>query len=386
MMRRTVASAPRDRAVAAEEVPMTTTSAAGRGTLPGRLGDPASTLRSDPRSDPRTVAALAPFGLDGSAAPPPVGPDSPRAEQLEYAMGAEAGFEAVFAALMQGLPPVEGVERSTETITGPAGNDILLYISRPAGTTGPLPGVLHIHGGGMVILQGSGPAYVRFRDELSATGLVVVGVEYRNGAGVLGPHPFPAGLDDCAAALAWVHEHRADLGIDRLTVAGESGGANLTLATAIRAKREGVLDRIDGVYAMVPYISGMYGRSEEERRAELPSLVENDGYFIGADACAVLARVYDPEGAHATDPLCWPYHATTDDLADLPPHVISVNEIDPLRDEGLAYHRKLVAAGVDARVRTVPGACHAADLMFRGAAPDMYAATVSDVHDFVAGR
>ena len=365
---------------------MTTTSDADRTTLPGRLGDPASTLRSDPRTDPRTVAALAPFGLDVAGEPPPVGPDSPREQQLEYAMAAEAGFEAVFAALMDGLPPVEGVERSTETITGPAGNTIPLYVSRPAGATGPLPGILHIHGGGMVILRGSGPVYARFRDELAATGLVVVGVEYRNGAGVLGPHPFPAGLDDCAAALAWVHEHRADLGIDRLTVAGESGGGNLTLATAIRAKREGVLDRIDGVYAMVPYISGMYGRSEEERRAVLPSLVENDGYFIGAEGCAVLARVYDPDGEHTTDPLAWPYFATAEDLAGLPPHVVSVNEVDPLRDEGLAYHRALVAAGVDARVRTVPGACHAADLMFRAAAPDMYAATVADVHDFAAGR
>lgn len=364
---------------------MTTTSD-GTTTRPGRLGDPERNLRTDPRTDPRTVEALAPFGLDVNGAPAPMGPDAPREQQLEYAMGAEAGFEAVFAALMQGLEPIAGLEQRTETITGPAGNEIQLYVTRPAGATGPLPGVLHIHGGGMVILRASGPAYVRFRDELAATGLVVVGVEYRNGAGVLGPHPFPAGLDDCADALAWVHEHRADLGISTLTVAGESGGGNLTLATAIRAKREGTLDTIDGVYAMVPYISGLYGRSAEEREAVLPSLVENDGYFISCDLCAVFVEVYDPGAGHASDPLCWPYHATADDLAGLPPHVISVNEVDPLRDEGLAFHRTLVEAGVDARARTVPGACHGGDLMFRVAAPDMYLATVQDVHDFAAAR
>ena len=245
--------------------------------------------------------------------------------------------------------------------------------------------MLHIHGGGMVILHAGGPAYVRIRDELAATGLVVVGVEYRNAGGALGPHPFPAGLDDCAAALRWVHEHRADLGISTLTVAGESGGANLSLATTIRAKREGTLDMIDGVYAMVPYISGIYGRSEAERAAELPSLVENDGYFIACDMTAVMVTVYDPTGEHATDPLAWPYHATVDDLAGLPPHVISVNEVDPLRDEGLAYYDKLVEAGVAATTRTVPGACHGADLMFRAAAPDMYLATINDVHRFAAG-
>lgn len=364
---------------------MTTTSdATETGSRPGRLGEPALDLRTDPRTDQRTVEALAPFGLDRNAAPPPLGPDAPREQLLEFAAAAEAGFEAVFAALMDGLPPVEGLDHRTETITGPAGNEITLYISRPAGTAGPVPGVLHIHGGGMVLLQASGPAYVRFRHELAATGMVVVGVEYRNGAGVLGSHPFPAGLDDCAAALAWVQEHRDALGISTLTVAGESGGANLTLATAIRAKREGTLGAIDGVYAMVPYISGIYGRSAQEREAELPSLVENDGYFISCELSAVLVSVYDPGGAHATDPLCWPYHAAADDLAGLPPHAISVNEVDPLRDEGLAYHRKLVAAGVEATSRTVPGACHGADLMFRAAAPDMYLATIEDVHRFAA--
>jgi acetyl esterase/lipase len=367
---------------------MTTTSPqAGHSTAtpPGRLGDPASSLRTDPRTDPRTVAALAPFGLDVPGAPAPFGPDAPREHLLEFAMAAEAGFEAVFAALMDGLPPVEGVVTSTETISGPAGNDILLYVSRPADAAGPLPGILQIHGGGMVILRGSGPAYARFRDELAATGLVVVGVEYRNGGGVLGPHPFPAGLDDCAAALAWVHDHRGDLGIDRLTVVGESGGGNLTLATAIRAKREGVLDRIDGVYALVPYISGIYGRSEADRLAALPSLVENDGYFIACDQMALLAEVYDPGAGHATDPLCWPLQASADDLAGLPPHMISVNEVDPLRDEGRAYHRGLVEAGVPADIRTVLGACHAGDLMFRAAAPDMYEATISDIHRFATG-
>nr|QRD81071.1 lipolytic protein [uncultured bacterium] len=363
---------------------MTTTSnSTETGRRPGRLGDPDRCLRTDPRTDPRTVEALAPFGLDVNAAPAPIGPDAPREQQLEYAMGAEAAFEGVFAALMDGLDPVPGIERRTETISGPAGNEIKLYVHRPAGAVGPLPGIFHIHGGGMVILQAAGPVYVRFRDELAATGTVVVGVEYRNGAGVLGPHPFPAGLHDCAVALDWVHARRAELGISTLTVAGESGGGNLTLATAIRAKREGRLDAIDGVYALVPYISGMYGRSREEREAELPSLVECDGYFISCDLCAVFVEVYDPGTAHLTDPLAWPYHAAREDLIGLPPHVISVNEVDPLRDEGLAYYRKLVEAGVEARSRVVPGACHAADMMFRKAAPDMYEATVQDIHDFV---
>jgi acetyl esterase len=335
-------------------------------------------MRTDPRSDPRMLAALAPFGLDAPAAPPPIDRHAPRAARLELTAAGEAGFEAVFTALIDGLPAID-VERRTETIEGGDGNPVTLHISKPHGATGPLPGVLHLHGGGMVILRAGSDFYGRFRDALAATGLVVVGVEFRNGGGALGAHPFPAGLSDCASALRWMHEHRAELGVSSLTVAGESGGGNLSLATALRAKREGTLHMIDGVYAMVPYISGLYA----DPPPELVSLTENDGYFLTNKLGEVLASVYD-EGEHATDPLCWPYHATLEDLDGLPPHVISVCELDPLRDEGIAYYRKLLAAGVPARGRVVLGVCHAGDLLFPREIPENWAATVADLHAFCA--
>ena len=93
-------------------------------------------------------------------------------------------------------------------IRGVDGNDITLYIHRPAGVDGPLPGVLHLHGGGMVLLEAAGRGYVRWRDELAAPGMVVVGVEFRNGGGKHGPYPFPAGLNDCTSALQWVGEQQ----------------------------------------------------------------------------------------------------------------------------------------------------------------------------------
>jgi acetyl esterase/lipase len=175
--------------------------------------------------------------------------------------------------------------------------------------------------------------------------------------------------------LRWVHDNRNALGISTLTLAGESGGGNLSLATTLKAKRDGCIQMIDGVSAFVPYISGMYGRPKSELLSELPSLVENDGYFMSCADSDVNACVYDPGGEHATDPLCWPYHATVDELAGLPPHLISVNELDPVRDEGVAYYSKLKRAGVAASLRTVPGACHAADMMLPAHMPDAYQAT-----------
>ena len=350
----------------------------GSPVLPGRLGSPGMTLRGDPRADPRMIAAMEPFGMADLPEAAPVDGESPIEALLEYVTAAEEGFEALFDALLGGLPDVAGVTTSVEVIQGVDGNDVTLYVHRPAGAGAALPGVLHLHGGGMVLLEAAGVAFTRWRDELAASGLVVVGVEFRNGGGKHGAHPFPAGLNDCASALRWVIDNRARLGISTLVVSGESGGGNLTLATTLKAKRDGVVGEIDGVYAMCPYISNAYAAP----LPELASLTENDEYFLSCRMMGGLAKVYDPAGDHTTDPLAWPYHATSDDLAGLPPHVISVNQLDPLRDEGLVYYRKLLDAGVSAVSRTVNGTCHAGDLIFRAAMPDVFYATVRDIKGF----
>jgi len=335
-------------------------------------------LRDDPRADPRMIEAMEPFALDVPPDDSMVDGGGPIEALLEYVGAAEEGFEGLFAALTAELPAIEGVERSVEVIQGVDGNDVTLYIHRARAAASSVPGVLHLHGGGMVLLEAAGAAYSRFRDELAATGMVVVGVEFRNGGGKHGPYPFPAGLDDCSSALRWVIDNKAQLGISRLIVSGESGGGNLTLATTLKAKRDGLIDQISGVYAMCPYISNGYA----SRPPELVSLYENDGYFLSCRMLAGLARVYDPAGGHDTDPLAWPLHATSDDLSGLPPHVISVNQLDPLRDEGLAYYRKLVGAGVPTVSRTVNGTCHAGDLIFTAAMPDVYNATLRDIKGF----
>ena len=260
--------------------------------LPGRLGSPDMSLRDDPRADPRMIAAMEPFGSADRAAPAPVDASSSLEDLLDFVSAAEEGFEALFGAVVAGLPDVEGVERSVEVIKGLDGNDVTVYIHRPVDRPGALPGVLHLHGGGMVMLEAAGRTYGRLRDELAASGLVVVGVEFRNGGGKHGPHPFPAGLNDCAAALRWIIDHKAALGIGKIIVAGESGGGNLTLATTLRAKRDGLLDHVAGAYAMCPYISNSWASPVPE----LASLFENDGVFLDVSMMGALAKVYDPSG------------------------------------------------------------------------------------------
>ena len=87
---------------------MTTTgqthSGADQPLLPGRLGDPGRSLKTDPRADPRLVAALAEFGLDEAAPPATVTAESPLGEILEFWAGAETGLQEIFDTFFTGLP------------------------------------------------------------------------------------------------------------------------------------------------------------------------------------------------------------------------------------------------------------------------------------------
>lgn len=347
--------------------------------LPGRLGDPDRSIATDPRIDPRLQATLATYQLDSNGEPPPLNADAPTAQVLEFCNATEDGFAGLFVDLFSRVPSIEGVVRETITVPGGDDNEITLYVHRPANATGPLPAIYHTHGGGMVLLSATNPEYEWWRDRQASEGLVVVGVEFRNGAGKLGAHPFPAGLRDCVAGLRYVIDHKADLGISHVIMSGESGGGNLAIATTLMARREGIGDQIAGVYAECPYISGAYA----DPPAELTSLHENNGYFLRCDAMALLAAAYDPGGEHATDPTAWPLHATEEELRGFPRTVISVNELDPLRDEGLHFLRKLWAAGVTARGRVVAGTTHASDILITPAcAPNVTDGTASDIAAF----
>ena len=335
--------------------------------LPGRLGNPDATLTSDGRADPRIAAAVEIMGGFGGDIEP-ISPDASYEECLAYCAAFEAASELGHPLMLEAMPAFPTVETTTERIEGVDGNEINLFISKPKDTDGPIPCIVHTHGGGMVLMSAEDPMFVRLRMSLAEAGVAVVGVEFRNGAGKLGPHPFPAGLNDCASAVKWTYANKDKLGISSIVISGESGGGNLSIATTLKAKQEGWLDQIDGVYAMCPYIYGGYGDPDPA----LLSLIENDGYMLDSASMATLASVYDPSGDNAKNPLAWPYHATADDLQGLPPHVISVNELDPLRDEGLAYYRKLAAAGVPVTARTIHGTPHAGDGAFPDVAPELF--------------
>ena len=344
--------------------------------LPGRLGNKDLTINEDKRINQNLLQAMKEFGLDGVAPAPPVTYQSTQEEIQEYINERETIMSNVFADIFSGIELPDGLMSETKTIKGEDGNEVKLYLTKPDNVSGDMPGILHLHGGGMSIMKADDPNYIYWRHKLASKGLVVVGVEFRNTAGVLGNHPFPAGLNDCVSALKWVYENKKELGISKIIVSGESGGGNLSIATALKAKQDGLVNHIDGVYAQCPYISNLYGKGN----TELKSLTENDTYFLRGDSMGLTASLYD--GTNSKNPIAWPYHADSSMLEGLPPHAITVNELDPLRDEGLAYSEKLKRAGISVSSKIIQGTVHAAENIFPLDISEIHNQAIQDIKNF----
>jgi acetyl esterase len=274
--------------------------------------------------------------------------------------------------------PSAGLRIHTEEVVSqPDGNTIELQVIRPD-TDDVLACVYYIHGGGMASLSCHLGMYRTWGRLIAHQGVAVVMVEFRNcevpGA-VPEVAPFPAGLHDCVSGLRWTVANAGRLGVDpaRVVVAGESGGGNLTLATGMKLLADGDIGLVTGLYAFCPYIAGEWPTPEN------PSSTENDGILLNLHHNRGRMG-YGIEAFERRDPLAWPSFATVDDVAGLPPTVISVNECDPLRDEGINFYRLLLSAGVPARGRVVLGTMHGVEIF--GACPEISLDAARDLAAF----
>jgi len=252
---------------------------------------------------------------------------------------ARQGYIAARAFLSE-KPEVAMVE--DRAVPGPAG-DIPIRIYTPQGEA-PCPVLVYYHGGGWVI--GSIETHDGIcRAFANAAGCIVVSVDYR-----LAPeHRFPGGLDDAFAALQWVAKNAGEFGGDgsRLAIGGESAGANLVAVLAQLGKDGGGPDL---AYQMMAY-------PVTHRDFDTNSYKDNgEGYFLTRDTMRWFWDNYLNDDAEASDPRTSPL--LREDLSGLPPGIVVAPEYDPLRDEGVAYGKRLQEAGVDMEVWVPEGMIH----------------------------
>jgi acetyl esterase len=313
-------------------------------------------MMEDPRIDPRIKAVF------GFLSPGPAR-NVPSREAMLAGMAQAAAAPAkpsMMTVLAQAdyekVSPLSGVESRTQTIdSAPDGNAIKLQIITPEGQ-GPWPCVYYIHGGGMMVGSCYDPPYPAWGRMIARNGAVVVMIDFRNcmlPSSTPDIGPFPAGLNDCISALRWVRDNTAALGVDpaRIVVSGESGGANLAVATAMSLKRSGELSAVKGLFLMCPYTAGEWPGKPGS------AALENAGILVDMRSNAG-AMAYGIEAFDRRDPLAWPGFATEEDFAGLPPTIIHVNECDGLRDDGVKLFRTMLRAGVSVRCRQLMGTTH----------------------------
>ncbi|MER6176107.1 alpha/beta hydrolase [Streptosporangium sp. NPDC001681] len=231
--------------------------------------------------------------------------------------------------------PVTKPEVNEKWITVPAAvGDVRVRIVKPAASSGPLPAVLYVHGGGWVL--GNAGTHDRLVRELAVgTGAAVVFVEYDRSPEAR----YPVAIEQAYASAQWITRHGADEGLDasRLAVAGDSVGGNMTAALTILAKRRADVTFVhQSLYYPVTDAAQDTGSYREFA----------EGPYLTAKAMAWFWDAYTTDPAQRAEITASPLRATLEDLAGLPPAFVIVDENDVLCDEGEAYARKLTAAGV----------------------------------------
>lgn len=266
-------------------------------------------------------------------------PDLDQVTPLEARELSNAGM------VLYGGPGAQNVGTADIAIPGPAG-EIRARVYTPPGGDSTRPIVVFFHGGGFVIGNIDTHDAV-CRDLAVDSAALLVSIDYR-----LAPeHPFPAAVDDCFAALEWVHAHAGELGgdADRVAVAGDSAGGTLAAVVAMLSR-----DRQGPPVQFQLLVYPGVGVTEEQ-----PSVRENgEGYLLTRrDIEWFMAHYLGPQG-DSHDPRFDPIYAK--DLSGVAPAHVITCEFDPLRDGGRAYAQRLRESGVVVTEKCYDGLIHGA--------------------------
>lgn len=261
---------------------------------------------------------------DATAAPPylyDLGPDGAR-KVLDDLQAAPIAKREVDEEWLTVAVPFEGAD------------DVRVRIVRPRSSTGSLPAVLYMHGGGWVL--GNAMTHDRLVRELAVgADAAVVFVEYTRSPEAA----YPVAIEQGYAVAQWVVREGATNGLDasRLAVAGDSVGGNMTAALTLMARERGDVAFVHQSMYYPVTDAGM----------DTPSYREfAEGPFLRAQSMAWFWDAYTTDHAARAEITASPLRATTEQLRGLPPAFLLVDEADVLRDEGEAYASHLRAAGV----------------------------------------
>jgi acetyl esterase len=264
---------------------------------------------------------------------------------------ARAALDELQAAPIDKLP----VNDRWTTVPADVG-DVRVRIARPPDAVGTLPVILYMHGGGWVL--GNADTHDRLVRELAVgTGAAVVFVEYARSPEAR----YPVAIEQGYATAQWIVREGAANQLDpnRIAVAGDSVGGNMTAALTLMAKERGDV-RFVHQSMYYPVTDAAMDTGSYEQFAV--------GYFLTARMMAWFWDAYEPDVGRRLEPFASPLRASDEQLAALPPALVIVDEADVLRDEGEAYAARLRAAGTPVTTVRYDGITH--DFMMLNALRD----------------
>lgn len=251
--------------------------------------------------------------------------------------------ETVRARWAEGGPDMA---RTIERVFDPGAGRLHVRVYFPEGATEPAPAMVYLHGGGFTLF--SIDTHDRLmREYAAAGGFAVIGVDYP-----LSPeHKYPVALDRIEALMLWLKAHGGELGVDpaRLAMGGDSAGANLSFATALRLRDRGEGGLVRAILSNYGYFSTTVSDEAEARFGGPGSIMDR------AEALSYYANYLTDRERERSDPLACPLLA---DLAGLPPVLLVIPECDLLTEQSLVMETRLRAAGVATAAIVYPGATH----------------------------
>jgi acetyl esterase len=261
--------------------------------------------------------------------------------------------------------PAKDVASIVNHVVPVSGGEIIVRVYTPHAPA-PRPAHLYLHGGGF--FMGTAEHFdANCQDTAEDAGCVVASVDYR-----LAPeYKFPIPAEDCYAALRWLVDHAADLGVDasRVSVGGGSAGGNLAAVVALMARDRGG----------PPLVFQLLEIPVTDLTMSYPSVIENGtGYMLTQDSMRAYVDYYIRDEGDAKHPYASPIFA--EDLTGLPPALVMTAECDPLRDEGEAYGERLRDAGVPVTIRRWDGQIHGSQHMAK-----LLPEEASEYHEMVVG-
>jgi acetyl esterase/lipase len=245
---------------------------------------------------------------------------------------------------------LQGEERFVPSRNG--GPDIRIRIFKPSNFSGQLPGMLYIHGGGM--LMGNPEDYLAIiKKFIDAKPCVIVAPDYRKALDA----PYPAAFNDCYDTLLWMDENADLLDIlqDKLIIAGHSAGGGLAAAVSLKAT-----DTQDvNIAFQMPIYPMLDDRqvTESARDNDAPGWSSKSNNLGWTSYLSDLIKRGAPIPAYAAP-------ARAKDYSKIPPTITFVGDLEPFRDETIQYVENLKQAGIPVTFKLYEGCFHAFDVVF----------------------